>query len=143
MEAIVNFLMNTEPWHWVMVSLGAIVLFAIVLDVTRPDDTSVRPQKMSIGNFLLQYDPKKADVEGAYAIHNVKQDKWLVSSSPHVYREVKARIDGKIKPFEIHQDIRANEPFEIYVLKLTDDKLSRAELCEKLETIFAAEKAKY
>lgn len=143
MEAIVDFLMNTEPWHWVMVSLGALVLFAIVLDVTRPDDESVRPRKMSIGNFLQQYDPEKADVEGAYAIHNVKQDKWLVSSSPHVYREIKARIDGEIKPIEIHKDIRANEPFEIYVLKLTDDKLSRTELSDKLDTVLAAEKAKY
>ena len=145
MQAIVEFLSGTEPWHWVIVSLGALVLFAIVLDFTRPTEEPIKLQKMSLANFLQQYDPKsKKDIEGAYAIHNVKEDKWLISSSPHVYRELRARIDGKIKPDEVHKDIRANEPFDIYVVPLQkEEKLTRAELCAKLEADYAADKRKY
>jgi len=143
MQAIVDFLGNTEPWHWIIVSLGALVLFAVVLDITRPNESTLKPQKISLANFLLQYDPKtEEDIEGAYALHNVKQDKWLVSSSTQVYRELNARINGKIKPSQVHKDIRDNQPFDIYILELKDEKSSRAELCEKMEAAFSTENKK-
>ena len=125
--------------------IGIVIVALILYLIFRsPTQSNAKPQKMSLSNFQLQADALlRHDFEGAYAIHNIKRNKWLVSSSPHVYREIKARIDGKVKPTQIRKDIRANEHFEIYILKLTNDKLSCAELRDKLEETYAAKKEKY
>jgi len=140
-----------ETWMWIAIVGLVIIVLAFLFKnrtaVTEQDkrDLMNLEMEMKLEGFRSQYyDLRRIDFEGAFALHNSSKHIWYVGSSRQVYLEVMELISGKLRPYEIYEDVRNGDFFSVRAVKLEGSGYrDRYELRRALEATYAAWKKKY